>query len=195
MFLLWLAGITGYCMIFAYSILPFYIVIGILSDGPESLVQYHDYSVLTLLRDWLHISGTGWSWLAILSFLCLLCVYLLQAKIIARTGKVSFRSLFGRRVQCLLGLCVLIYAVCFVLAWRAEARYHRTIGELETHFGRPLTFKELEKIYYDGSEPDTEYWKKLGTLSNSKIEDCKNIVLQLLSNSIFSIWLLFLFFI
>ena len=186
MFLLWLAGITGYCMIFAYSILPFYIVIGILSDGPESLVQYHDYSVLTLLRDWLHISGTGWSWLAILSFLCLLCVYLLQAKIIARTGKVSFRSLFGRRVQCLLGLCVLIYAVCFVLAWRAEARYHRTIGELETHFGRPLTFKELEKIYYDGSEPDTEYWKKLGTLSNSKIEDCKHYIFPNNSYNVFT---------
>ena len=40
-----------------------------------------------------------------------------------------------------------------------------------------------------------ELLKKLKNIDWSKIEDCKNIVLQLLSNSIFSIWLLFLFFI
>ena len=161
MFILWLTGFIGFCMLFAYSVLPFVIIIDKLSDSPPPIVQSHDYPVLTPLCEWLHISGAGWFWLAFMSFLCILLVYLIQAKIIARTAKVPLRSLFCKRTLCLLGSCVAIYAVSLPFALYEESCYHRAIGKLEKQFGKPLAVSEIEKIYYDGSQPDEAFWAEL----------------------------------
>ncbi|MBQ7177775.1 MAG: hypothetical protein IJS08_10210 [Victivallales bacterium] len=164
LFVLLLCGVLGFSMIVIYSIFPFYVIIDILSEY-VSIVQYHEYPVLTPLCDALHISGAGWSWLAFVSYLFILSFYLLQGKVIARKAKVPMRSLFGKRVLCLLGLFLAFFVVGFVLAWRAEAGYHKTVGELEAYFGRPLEVKEVEKLFYDGKEPDTDFWKKLKEVS------------------------------
>ncbi len=161
LFILWYVFVVGIMLVFAYSILPFYVVIDKLSDGPYPLVQYHEFPVLTPLREGLRIAGTGWSWVAFLTFLCLLLCYLLHVRILARIAKTPVRRLFCRSTVAVLAVCAAIYVVSFAFALHEQRNYGRTIVSLEKHFGKPLSPEVLEKQYFGGADAQPEFWEQL----------------------------------
>ncbi len=169
--LLWGTAAISLGLIFAYSVYPFYVVIGKLSDGPESIVQYHDIFLLTEIRDGLRTSGYGWSLVAFLAYLCVLLYCLLSGQILARFGNVPKRSLFGRRVFAVLGLCVAAYVVFSLLALLEERNYRRVLSDLEGYFGKPLTNSALEQEYYGERKPDPDFWNQLQKSSKSIRQD------------------------
>ena len=111
LFISWYICVVGILLIFAYSILPFYVVIDKLGGGPPPLVQYHEFPVLTPLREGLRIAGAGWSWVALLTFLSLLFCYLLLMKILSRISKTPVRRLFCRSTVAVLAVCAAIYVM------------------------------------------------------------------------------------
>ena len=161
MALLWFVGFTGFYMMFAYTCLPFMIVIDMLYDGLGPIVQYHTYPMLTTLYEGLRLSGIGWSAVACLSFLCVLLAYLLHGKVLAHTAGLPVRRLFCKRTLCLLGICAAIYAVCLPLALLEECRYCRTVRQLEEHFGQPLSVAQLKKLYLNEGQEDADFWNEL----------------------------------
>ncbi len=160
LFILWYICIVGILLIFAYSILPFYVVIDKLGGGPPPLVQYHEFPVLTPLRECLRIAGAGWSWVVLLTFLCLLLCYMLLMKILSRIANTPARQLFCRSTVAVLAVCAAIYVVSFAFAWREQRNYGRTLVSLEKHFGKPLTPVILEKQYFGGADAQPDFWKQ-----------------------------------
>ena len=165
--LLWCMAAIGFGLIFAYSVCPFYVVIDKLSEGPSSIVQSHHIPVLTFLREGLRISGYGWSLVAFLAYLCILLYCLLSVRILARIGNIPKRSLFGRSVFAVLGLCVATYVVFSLLALHEERNYRQVLSDLEGYFGKPLTVRFLEQSYYDGRKPEPDFWNQLQKSSKS----------------------------
>ena len=149
------AAAIGFGLVFAYSVYPFYVVIDKLSDGPEPI---HYIPVLTEIRKGLSISGYGWSLVAFLAYLCVLLYCLLSGRIIARIGNVPKRSLFGRSVFAVLGLCVTTHVVFSLLALHEERNYRQVLLDLEGYFGKPLTISALEQEYYSGRKPEPDFW-------------------------------------
>lgn len=171
--MLWPVGFTGLCLMFAYGVLPFFVMYGKLPSGPLPLVQYHDYKWLTVLRDFFMISGVGWKWLAILTFLCLFAGYILQAQALCNFWKLSYKKLLSKRAILVLALCLLIYVVSLPAALFEEARYKHSLRRLEQHFGKAISVQTLESEYCWGGQAAEQSWEELKQVVDNMTPDWK----------------------
>ncbi|HOG50482.1 MAG TPA: hypothetical protein PKY10_07830, partial [Lentisphaeria bacterium] len=158
--LLWPMGFTGLCLMFAYGVLPFIMVYGKLPNG-ASLVHYHDHKWLAILRDFFMISGVGWKWLAIITFLCLFAGYVLQTQALCYFWMVAYKKLLSKRALFVLILCLLIYLVSLPFALFEEAKYKHSLGRLEQHFGKVISVQTLENEYCWGGQAAEQSWEEL----------------------------------
>lgn len=141
---LWPIGFIGLSLIFAYGVLPFFVFYDKLPSGPPPIVQYHDYQWLTAIREFFMISGVGWKWLAITSFVCFFAGYFLQAQALCRFWKISYRQLLSKRAIFVMILCLFIYLVSLPFALFAEEKYKHSRRKLEHHFGKSIVPQTLE---------------------------------------------------
>ncbi len=168
---LWPMGFTGLCLMFAYGVLPIYTLICELSLGPLSL--YSDFKWITALQDFFMISGVGWKWLAIITFLCLFAGYILQAQALCNFWKVSSKELLSKRAIFVLVLCLLIYLVSLPFALFEEAKYKHSRRKLEQHFGKAISVQTLENEYCWGGQASEQSWKELSQAVNNMTSDRK----------------------
>ncbi len=166
----WGIGALCLALIVAYAALLFVVMIDKLDNGVHCFVADYEYVMLTPLREGLHVSGFGWSLVAILSYPCLVLHYLLSGRILARiTGK-PFRSLCGRNIIAIWSACAAIYVLFFVHAVCEEIGYSHVLGNLERHFGKPITFSTMAKDYFGGREPSPDYWRRLHYLTGRALD-------------------------
>ena len=157
---LWPLGFTGLCLMFAYGVLPFVMVYGKLPNG-SSLVHYHDHKWLAILRDFFMISGIGWKWLAIITFLCIFFGYILQAQALCSFWKISYKKLLSKRALFVLILCLLIYLVSLPFALLEEIKYKHSLRRLEQHFGKAISVQTLENEYCWGRQAAEQSWEEV----------------------------------
>lgn len=107
----------------------------------------------------LHLSGSDWVWLAAAGVLFLLLGYLLTALLWARAADLPCRRLRGRGVTSLWLLGATAYLLQIILAINASQAAKRKVDALEQRFNRPITALALGEMYYQGEQPDDEFWK------------------------------------
>ncbi len=103
----------------------------------------------------------GWAVWGGAALLLLLAGYLFSAKLIAVSGEVRFRSLFGKPVLVCWGVAAIVYLTFTVMAFSADWKADRRLQALEKQFGRPLTPEALEKFYYRDGRGDAAFWAEM----------------------------------
>ncbi|MFA6931019.1 MAG: hypothetical protein WCT05_11890 [Lentisphaeria bacterium] len=167
--LLWPMGFTGLCLMFAYGVLPFFVTFDKLPAGPLPLVQYHDFKWLSAIRDFIKISGVGWKWLAIITFLCLFAGYVLQAQALCRFWKVSYKELLSKRTIFVLALSLLVYLVSLPFALFEEAKYRHLCQDLERHMGKTIFPQNQAEEPNNDYQHDERAWRELKRASEKVI--------------------------
>ncbi len=118
------------------------------------------------LAKWLERIGGNGFWLTGLALLVF--AYLLLGKTIAATYGMQFVCLFGKGVIALWCLFATSYICCAELALYATQNYHISIDELAEYYGQPMNAKGYAGVYYNGHEPDADFWERLMELNDKK---------------------------
>ncbi len=121
------------------------------------------------IQEVLHLRGAGWGWLLVAGFFLLLLGYLLTARLWARAAGLPYRQIFGRGVAILWLLFGINYLFQLCLAWQGVKEANQAVAALEQRCNRPLTAQALGELYYNGEQPDPDFWQSIKTLrENSK---------------------------
>jgi hypothetical protein len=116
--------------------------------------------------NFLPVSGSGWPWFFALGTALLLVAYLLIAQIWSQAAKLPNWQIFGRAVLVLWLLFALNYLAQLFLAYRGVQEARQAVSALEGHFARPMTAQALGELYYNGEQPDSDFWEKETALYN-----------------------------
>lgn len=138
----------------------------------RALVAFYDFfgigqplpSCYVSILEFLHVRGSGWPWFLAAGLLLLLLGYLLTARLWARAAELPYRQIFGRGVAVLWLLLGSNYSGQLFLAWRGVKEASQAVAALEQRFGRPMTAQALGELYYNGEQPDPDFWERVGTL-------------------------------
>ena len=121
------------------------------------------------IQEVLHLRGAGWVWLLVAGLFLLLLGYLLTARLWARAAGLPYRQIFGRGIAILWLLFGINYLFQLCLAWQGVKEANQAVAALEQRFNRPLTAQALGELYYNGEQPDPDFWQSIKTLyENSK---------------------------
>lgn len=137
------------------------------------------HPVYSSIQKFLHIQGAGWICFLVAGILFLLLGYLLTARLYGRIAGLPFRQIFGRGVIVLWILFGINYAAQLFLAWQGVKEANQAIADLEQHFKRPVTAKALGELYYNGEQPDPDFWDREKALQEN-IEPCPDELKALL---------------
>lgn len=116
------------------------------------------------IQKFLHLRGVGWVWFLAAGLLLLLLGYLLTARLWTRAAGLPYRQIFGRGVTILWLLLGVHYLFQLCLAWQGVKEVNQAVTALEQHFNRPLTAQALGELYYNGEQPDPDFWQREKTL-------------------------------
>ncbi|MBP5640734.1 MAG: hypothetical protein J6X55_14735 [Victivallales bacterium] len=156
--LAWTGAFHVFWTILAYSYHPFRP--GGLK-GPYSNEYLECLPYVKHFLTWFGIDGSGCFWFALLGVVFLVFAYCLSAKLIATSGQLPMRRLFGRGVLALWGMFLASYILFTGAALLERSRFHRELQKLEEHFGRPPTAKALSQVFYDDSRScNPDFWKQ-----------------------------------
>lgn len=121
------------------------------------------------IQEVLHLRGAGWVWFLAAGLILLLLGYLLTARLWSRAAGLPYRQIFGRGIAILWLLLGINYLFQLCLAWQGVKEANQAVAALEQHFNRPLTAQALGELYYNGEQPDPDFWQSIKTLrENSK---------------------------
>ena len=116
------------------------------------------------IQEVLHLRGAGWVWLLVAGLFLLLLGYLLTARLWARAAGLPYRQIFGRGIAILWLLFGINYLFQLCLAWQGVKEANQAIAALEQRCNRPLTAQALGELYYNGEQPDPDFWQSIKTL-------------------------------
>lgn len=140
---------------------------------------------LWTIPQFFHFSGNDWLWFMSLGVALFAAGYLLLAKIFADTETIPWRRMFGKGVFILWGLAAVIYLTFAVWSFVINQRTAENVRCLEQRFGRPVTIAALGQQYYNGDQPDMDFWRKLTEISekdlaiNKKVKFNENPLVEL----------------
>lgn len=124
-------------------------------------------SFFSTIHEFLHIRGAGWVWFLTAGLLLHLLGYLLTARLWTRAAGLPYRQIFGRGVTILWLLFGINYLSQLFLVWQGIKEADQAVATLEQHFIRPLTAQALGELYYNGEQPDPDFWQRQKALRDN----------------------------